>query len=217
MSGLGRRSAPNLTNLTSRRRPGPAQAESGGGAGEAIVFVNTPYTAKGKEEDAVIIPDARDGRFPLIHPLWVTGRVFVDSLLSIGSDERRLFYVAATRAKHELYFVTDSLRGSTFLAGVRSHANVAIGDWQKLVGPPCVAIEAEAGPGRTLRRYGFRGVRAGRGDGVWRKDVPLVDFSWDRVLSQLRSVDLLGVRAIDDEGNVLHEWSAGARRSDAGE
>ncbi|GIW56779.1 MAG: hypothetical protein KatS3mg082_3193 [Nitrospiraceae bacterium] len=182
-----------------------------------MVTVNTAHSAKGKEEDAVIVLDARDGRFPLIHPLWVTGRVFGDSLLSIGSDERRLFYVAATRAKHALYFVTDSRRGSTFLAGVRSHANVASGDWRKLAGPPCVAIEAEAGPGRKLSRYGFRPVRAGRGDGVWRKDVPLVDFSWDRVLSQLRSVDLLGVRAIDDEGNVLHEWSAGVRRSDAGE
>jgi len=62
----------------------------------------TALRAKGKEFDAVIILDANDG-------IWPSKLALDDNQLE---QERRLFYVAMTRARRYLYFiVNDSMLG----------------------------------------------------------------------------------------------------------
>ena len=80
--------------------------------------ISTAHKYKGLEKDAVIILDAVDRSYPLIHPRWVFMRVFGDSVDQIVDEERRLFYVAVTRAKQVLFLMTENARSSPFLADV---------------------------------------------------------------------------------------------------
>lgn len=80
------------------------------------VSASTTHKYKGKEKDTVIILDAVDGFYPLIHPSWLFFRIFGDDLHKLKQDEKRLFYVALSRARDELYILaTDSETASPFL------------------------------------------------------------------------------------------------------
>lgn len=75
----------------------------------------TTHKYKGLEADLIIILGACDGRFPLLHPdnslFQFFGKTFEDAF----DEERRLFYVALTRAKSSLYILTEKGRESVFL------------------------------------------------------------------------------------------------------
>ena len=84
-----------------------------------VVF-NTVHRTKGQEADYVVVLDLRDDRygFPC--------RVEDDPLLTIVmppihedpypfAEERRLFYVALTRARKGVYLVSDQVRPSPFV------------------------------------------------------------------------------------------------------
>ena len=85
---------------------------------------STVHGAKGREADYVIVLDLKDGRwgFP--------SRIEDNSLLELVlppvseraypfAEERRLFYVAMTRARIGAYLVTDPVRPSTFVKELR--------------------------------------------------------------------------------------------------
>jgi DNA helicase-4 len=86
---------------------------------EGRLQVNTMHAHKGLEADLVILTDITDGRMPLIHqdtmlyaPLLPPN---VNPLEEARIDERRLFYVALTRAKETLWILTESRLGSEFV------------------------------------------------------------------------------------------------------
>jgi ATP-dependent exoDNAse (exonuclease V) beta subunit len=66
------------------------------------VQASTTHLFKGLEEQAIIILDADKRRYPLIHRHWKYQRLFGDTEGKIGEEERRLFYVALTRAVSSL-------------------------------------------------------------------------------------------------------------------
>lgn len=93
----------------------------------------TTHKYKGKEEEAVIIVDALERKYPLIHPTWFFFRIFDDeyrttvlqdfseklvgdiTLRKIEGDEKKLFYVALTRARDNLFILTNHKNISRFL------------------------------------------------------------------------------------------------------
>ena len=81
----------------------------------ARVSISTAHGYKGLENDAVIIIDAIEHRYPLIHPDWKFTQIFGSSVQQIVEEERRLFYVAATRSKELTYMITESDQPSEFL------------------------------------------------------------------------------------------------------
>jgi DNA helicase-4 len=85
------------------------------------VSVSTVHKFKGSEADAVIVWDALPKKFPLLHPDWVFDRIFGESLLDKFSEERRLFYVATTRAKKELIYLIDGTNRSEFVEKISGH------------------------------------------------------------------------------------------------
>ncbi len=88
---------------------------------ETGLRLKTAHTSKGLEADVVIVLDANETSYPLIHQDWVFNRVFGETLQSIVDAERRLFYVALTRARQKLIVITDSdpERQSIFLKDIR--------------------------------------------------------------------------------------------------
>lgn len=109
------------------------------------VHVGTAHAYKGREADIVILLDAVERRFPKLHPDWVFGRVFGDTPAALVEEERRLFYVACTRAISRLVVLTERGRESPFLGEIRGHCTPlewdayqpfcpCDGDWMILVG-----------------------------------------------------------------------------------
>ena len=71
------------------------------------ISISTAHKFKGMEDDNIVILDANDGRFPLLHAKWIFGRIFGDTIESIEEEEKRLFYVALSRAVKNLYVFVD--------------------------------------------------------------------------------------------------------------
>jgi len=78
----------------------------------------TVHRAKGKEADYVIVTDLTKGKHGF--PSEKQNHPILESLLPTGDDyrhaeERRLFYVALTRARHHVYLLTHPHRSSNFV------------------------------------------------------------------------------------------------------
>lgn len=94
--------------------------------GDAVV-VTTIHQAKGLEWSAVIVPGLTKGLFPVRHRPH--GTSFPDSIAgryeTRTEDERRLFYVACTRARERLFLLDSTLsrpeRSSPFTADLGEH------------------------------------------------------------------------------------------------
>jgi DNA helicase IV len=82
---------------------------------KATIDVQTAHKYKGLEADLVIILGACNGSFPLLHPDNALFEIFGKTLQDAFEEERRLFYVALTRAKSSLYILTEKGRESVFL------------------------------------------------------------------------------------------------------
>ena len=89
---------------------------------EQSIKFSTVHSIKGGEAETVIILGANGGYFPLLHPDNELFRIFDnnpdDYIKKSLEEERRLFYVAATRAKEELYFIYEKNEISPFLRNV---------------------------------------------------------------------------------------------------
>jgi DNA helicase IV len=82
---------------------------------EKRIQIITAHKSKGLQADLVIILNACDRSFPLIHPDSALFRIFGKTPADAYEEELRLFYVAATRAKNSLYILTEKGRESAFL------------------------------------------------------------------------------------------------------
>ena len=70
----------------------------------------------------MIILQAFNGNFPLIHPDNHLFEIFGHTIKDVFDEERRLFYVALTRAKEQLYLLTERDRESDFLEALEGRA-----------------------------------------------------------------------------------------------
>ena len=106
-----------------RYRPRRGELPRSPRRGSLKVDFGTVHGAKGREADYVIVLDLNDGRwgFP--------SKVEDDPLLELAlppvsggsypfAEERCLFYVAMTRARHGAYLVTDPVRPSMFVTAL---------------------------------------------------------------------------------------------------
>jgi len=80
--------------------------------------IMTAHSSKGKEADYVIILGLQTGKFGF--PSQKTNHSLLDLVLPDAdnyayAEERRLFYVALTRAKHHVYLISDGDNASEFV------------------------------------------------------------------------------------------------------
>lgn len=79
------------------------------------IDVSTVHKYKGGEASTVVVLEACNGKFPLLHPDTTLLGIFGESLQKAFEEERRLFYVAVTRAEESLYILTERGEESVFL------------------------------------------------------------------------------------------------------
>ena len=71
------------------------------------IICSTTHSFKGKESDVIIIVDANRGNYPKIHPDNELMELLGVTMSKVLEEERRLFYVAITRATEELYMLYE--------------------------------------------------------------------------------------------------------------
>jgi DNA helicase-4 len=100
------------------------------------VTISTAHKYKGLQKDVVILLDAVPRCYPLLHPDLIFTRVFGDSIEQVVKEERRLFYVAITRAVERLYILTETNNLSLFVTELQSRKNISSLNWSDY--PPLV-------------------------------------------------------------------------------
>ena len=90
------------------------------------ISISTTHKFKGREADSVILIDA--DRYPLIHPYWIFEQVFGTTLDELVESERRLLYVAMTRAKETLVLLSHG-NDSMFAEVLRSSPSISRTGW----------------------------------------------------------------------------------------
>ena len=80
------------------------------------VVLKTVHKSKGEEADVVILLNINEGYFPVFNPNNNLFELFGESVFDSIKDEQRLYYVALTRAKHNLYILyEDKIRSEYIL------------------------------------------------------------------------------------------------------
>lgn len=79
------------------------------------IKTETIHKFKGMEADNVIILEATNDKIPLIHPDSEFDLIFGKTPQMVLDEERRLFYVAITRAKQNVYILTEREKHSEYV------------------------------------------------------------------------------------------------------
>ena len=74
---------------------------------ESKVRLMTMHKSKGLEAEVVIILEADEGVIPKAHPDTILYKMFGETEEVALADQKRLFYVAMTRAKKRLYIISE--------------------------------------------------------------------------------------------------------------
>lgn len=178
------------------------------------ITISTAHKYKGLENSVVIIPDAFDRNYPLIHPDWIFSRIFGDSPEKITEEERRLFYVALTRAINELVIITETGRASPFLDQLNlSEINwldyppvssettrhvVKVGNQERRGGSPTFLIKD------LLKASSYQFQSTGK---TWAKSFPIDGFNIETIKAEVwaKSADGIEVHIFNDaDGLVAH-------------
>jgi len=171
------------------------------------VNISTTHQYKGLEQAAVIVLDAIQGSYPLIHPSWVFLRVFGDTLDKLEREERRLFYVAVTRAAKSLCLVTESHRYSPYLRDIQQGVALETFSWAtlppapSLSGPQVVVCVFDAFNVKDeLSLSGFRYKPTLK---CWSRSLPADIYSEEKLVAKTWYRDRVQVEVRSDGGKVI--------------
>ena len=184
------------------------------------VTISTAHKYKGLEKKMVIILDLVQRRYPLIHPDWQFTRILGNSLENIVEEERRLLYVALTRAEEDLFIFTENRKKSPFLDDLERTANFASINWELF--PPLqgatarlmVSIGSQEGTGGSptyaikelLKASGYQWQSTGWRS--WTKTMPSARFSAEILKSEVwsASADGIDVRIFDASDKLVAQF-----------
>ena len=176
------------------------------------VTISTVHKYKGLQKDVVIVLDAVPQCYPSIHPNLIFTRVFGDSIERVVDEERRLFYVALTRAAEELFILTEKDSFSPFLEDLEKNIErLEWSDYPPLEGSITIRVGNQNGRGaeptiavkNLLRNEGFRWNGKTK---TWNSTRPTEGFSVGEFANQARwsdSSDGIEVRFYDHSENEI--------------
>ncbi len=79
------------------------------------ISFSTIHKAKGMEADIVILLEIVEGLIPMNHPDNELFEIFNEDIKTNMEDQKRLFYVAITRAREKLYILTEKGKESEYI------------------------------------------------------------------------------------------------------
>ena len=185
------------------------------------VTISTAHKYKGLEKSVVVVLDAVGRSYPLIHPDWIFSRVFGDTPAKITAEERRLLYVALTRAIDTLVILTEGRSKSPFLEEIERTLPLNSLNWADF--PSVAALtdqrlvvqvkdqKRKLGQSGTFAvkdqlyacRYNYHSLNK-----VWEKSFPEVAFSYSVVRNEVWAASAGGVdvTVLDDAQTVVASY-----------
>jgi DNA helicase-4 len=179
---------------------------------QSRITISTAHRYKGLEKPMVILLDVTKGHYPMIHADWVFFRILGDSLEKLENEERRILYVALTRAIETLVIITNGRSKSPFLEelerrqslnkinwadypsvrGATTRLLIKVGNQDRRGGSPTFAIKD------LLKATGYQWQSTGWTG--WAKSFPAEGFSIDTIKAEVwaEPADGIEVRIIDD-------------------
>ncbi|GAA0706824.1 UvrD-helicase domain-containing protein [Dokdonella soli] len=191
------------------------------------ISVSTAHKSKGLEWDDVIVIDAVRRSYPLVHPDWVFARVLGATIEQIEAEERRLFYVAVTRAKSSVILFTEKKNESPFLTEIEARTQVGMIDWNSypprdiaseffavsVTSRPGYRIPNESG-GQDVPTYVLRDLLGASGymyrdKGVWEKTARAEGFNIAMLGDEPWAQDAKGIDVTVRDGcdRIVGEWT----------
>lgn len=175
------------------------------------VTISTTHKYKGREREAIIILDATDSNYPLIHPHWFFQRIFKDSIDKTEREERRLFYVAVTRAMNSLALITDAQTQSPYLSDINSHHLIETLRWDGL--PPVSSLENPRLEIRVFNKHTYdirdqlkdRKFKWNESKRYWHKAVMADGFSFDALMEQPWANNDVKIQVYTESLDLLYE------------
>ena len=176
------------------------------------VTISTVHKYKGLEKAVVIVLDAVPRCYPLLHPDLIFTRIFGDTIERVVAEERRLFYVALTRAVEELFILTEADNFSPFLEDLERNIKLSRLEWSDY--PPTehitIRVSNQDGRGteptkaiiRLLRSDNYRWYSKSK---FWYSIRPIEGFSVREFINRAmwsKSADGIAVRFYDLENKV---------------
>ena len=172
------------------------------------ITISTVHKYKGLQSDVVIVLDAISGCYPLIHPDLIFTRIFGDSVETVVAEERRLFYVALTRAVEDLFILTDEGNFSPFLSDLERNGKLSRLEWTEYPAMQYITITVGNQAGYVRKgTYAIRellnneGYRWNSRSKTWHTARPTEGFSVEEFIDQAKwsdSADGIVVRFCDD-------------------
>lgn len=176
------------------------------------IEVTTSHKYKGSEAEFVIVADADEKWYPLIHPTAELFQIFGDTIDRLTDAERRLFYVATTRAERALCYLVTTGDPSPFLTPASAAATtIRWDDLPESVSADGTNVEIRVYDAYEVRevlkdRFGFKYDEHSK---TWYILRPAEGFDFQAVRGTL---DFIGPRLIevrDAKRQVIHR--AGSR------
>lgn len=184
------------------------------------ISISTAHKYKGLEKPMVIVLDLVARSYPLIHPDWAFSRILGDSTQKITEEERRLLYVALTRAADTLVIFTEGRSKSPFLEELKRKMPLAAVDWADY--PPLLGLttrlvvkvgnQERRGGAPTfaikdlLKAAGYQWQSTGWQG--WAKSFPAEGFRTETLMSEVWSerADGIDVRIFDDANTPVAQF-----------
>ncbi|MBD2164752.1 UvrD-helicase domain-containing protein [Calothrix membranacea FACHB-236] len=184
------------------------------------VTISTAHKYKGLQNDVVIIIDAVPRSYPLVHPDLAFTRVFGDNIEQVIDEERRLFYVALTRAVEHLFILTERNNFSPFLEELKIKKKLNLLDWldyphcNRTINSITIKVGNQAGRG-TQPTIAIKALLKAEGyiwkgtDKAWCRTYPKQDFSIQQYFDQaewISSAAGIEVQFYDELENILAKY-----------
>lgn len=137
---------------------------------------------------------------------------FGDTVDLIEAEERRLFYVATTRAKESLALLTETQVQSPYLTDLAQHVHVTPLSWNKL--PPVPSLDAPRLEIRVFNAYevreqvktlGYRWHPTGR---HWHRAVAAEAFSLEALVEQPWAKHGVTIEIYSETGQLSEQHSS---------
>lgn len=188
------------------------------------ISISTSHRYKGLEKPTVIIMDLVKRSYPLVHPDWVFHRFFGTTLETIIEEERRLLYVALTRAEKDLFIITDTKESSPFFDNIRNSTFMNAIQWNTY--PPFVTegqvrrvsvhiknfkYDENSGTFPIKDLLNASGYRWRSISKTWEKTFPMEGFDINILMNEIwySEASNLQVALNDDTETQLNTWYIG--------
>lgn len=180
---------------------------------------STAHKYKGLQKSMVILLDGLASKYPLVHPDWVFSKLFGNTLEKVVEEERRLLYVALTRAEEKLIIVTDDRMKSPFISELEHKQTIPAIDWRDY--PPMTSgwtryvVKVMDQVGLKSRTYNVKDLLKANGylwqgrQLFWAKSFPIKGFHNDLLKKESwsRQADGIKVSVCDGAGQEVVQYS----------